>query len=96
MPGTDVTATIAMRYRHPSEDPSGTSWHVVEGSETGPWAHKTDHFVQPGECVIMLATDTNVGPRFMNPAAPVEIKLSAKEVWVAELLGWSNRVKVNS
>jgi hypothetical protein len=96
MPGTDATATIAMRYRHPSEDKAGKSWHVVASAETGPWAYKTDHFVQPGECVVMLGTDTNVGPRFMNPVAPVEIKLTAEEVKLYGRLGWSNRVKVTT
>jgi hypothetical protein len=92
MPGTDVTATIAMRYRHPSEDPAGTSWHVVPATDTGPWAHTKDHFVQPGECVIQMA-DSHTA-RFMNPAAPVEIKLSPAEVAFIDSVGWHLRAKV--
>jgi hypothetical protein len=92
MPGTDATAIIAMRYRHPSEDPTGKSWHVVPSTETGPWAHTKDHFVQPGECVVLLDVPGE-RERFMDPAAAVEIALTPAEVAVIEMLGWANRLE---
>ena len=92
MPGTEVTASIAMRYRHPSEDPTGRSWHVVPLDMTpGPWAHTKDHVVQPGECVVQM--EGRQKAFFADPAAPVEIKLTAEEVKLFDRLGWANRVK---
>lgn len=98
MPGTEHTATIAMRYRHPSEDPAGTSWHVVPSTDTGPWAHTKDHFVQPGECVVLFSTEPTGQPRFMKPAAPVEIKMTTAELAALELIGhgWADRIKITS
>jgi hypothetical protein len=101
MPGTDVTAVIEMRYRHAgfnpntlkatpqSQDAAGRSWHVVSSGD-GKFAHTRDHIVQPGECVVLLAGETAV--RFMDPAKPVEIELTAEDVRAAELLGWENRL----
>jgi hypothetical protein len=88
MPGTDVTATIQTRYLSAEQDPMGQAWHVVSGG-SGPFAHQKDHVVQPGECVVLLEGETQ--PRFMNPVAPVEIEVTAKDVWATELLGWENR-----
>lgn len=93
MPGTEVTAVITMRYLHPSEDSSGQAWHVVGSTDTGPWAHTKDHYVQPGECVVCLNAEAL--PRFMNPAAPVEIQTDAATARVMDLGylgGWEARI----
>ena len=90
MPGTDATATISMRYRHPSEDPTGQSWHV----RAGHGGHWNDSVAQPGECVVRFGDEEEL--RTMLPTAPVEIKLTANEVEVLELMGrdgWAIRVK---
>jgi hypothetical protein len=89
MPGTDVTATIEHRYRHPSQDQAGKDWHVISGGD-GRFAHMKDHIVQPGECVVLLAGESQ--PRWMNPAAAVEIEMTAEGLCVTEQLRWENRL----
>jgi hypothetical protein len=97
-PGTNTTALVVRRYRHPSEDPFGQTMHVVPSAETGPWAHKGDRLVQPGECVVELAPeegeqDAGGTPRYMKPQIPVEIELTAGELSAIEAMadGWSRR-----
>ncbi len=86
-------ARITARYLHPSDDPAGRTWHVVPSGETGPWAHKGDVVVQPGE-VVLCSPDINAGePYRFKPEVPVEIwfpdraTLRAVEAW-----GWSKRL----
>jgi hypothetical protein len=81
MPGSGVEAVIADRLWHPSEDPAGTSWHVVQSAESGQYAHTGDRVVQPGECVIVSPDipGSDRG-RYMNPAAPVEILVPGGQV----------------
>ncbi len=98
MPGTEQTTTVFDRY-WPPVSASGVSaglrprfagsWHMVAGEK-----HWDDRVVRPGECCVVIVS-ADATPRFMNPAAPVEIMMTDEELEAIQLLGsWDERVKV--
>lgn len=86
MPGTEVTANITARLRHPSEDPLGRSWHMVAGEK-----HWDDVLVQPGQVCVSL---DGGAPRFMKPELPVEIGLPPAIATAADVLDWEARLTI--
>lgn len=96
VPGTEITARVQAIYRAPQEDPVGRTWHVVPSAETGPWAHKTDVVIQPGQLGVLFQDEQPHQAHVLMRNVPVEIELTPAEVAAIELLGWHNRVEQRS